>query len=100
MDDESQVGRTIKWALGALGLGTLAAVVGVPIYGPWLMWVALAILLLALLLFGGYFLWWRLRSRREHRRFSAAIQTQTAAAPKSISDPNSRAKLDQLRQKF
>ena len=31
---------------------------------------------------------------------TSAIEAQTAAAPKSISDPNQRAALDRLRQKF
>src|SRR6266498_3269348 len=75
----------------------VAAALGIPNYGiP----VAVVILVLAALLFGGYYLWWRMRARRQRERFSAAIEAQTAAAPKSISDPNSRAKLDQLRQKF
>jgi hypothetical protein len=32
--------------------------------------------------------------------FSAAIEAQTAVAPKTLSDPNKRAALDKLRQKF
>src|SRR5882672_4340090 len=97
MDDESRIGALVKWGLGALGLGGALAVFSAPEYG---IWIVLAILLLAVLLFGGYFLWSRLRGRRRREHFTAAIEAQTSAAPKSISDPNARAKLDQLRQKF
>src|SRR6266480_5855438 len=97
MEDESRIGSFMKWGLGALGLGAVAAIFTVPEYG---ILIAVAIVVLAVLLFGGYFLWWRLRARRRREQFSAAIEAQTSAAPKSISDPNSRARLDQLRQKF
>src|SRR5258707_1163769 len=94
MEDDSRLGGLVKWGLGALGLGAIVA--GFE-YG---IWIAVAILVLAILLFGSYFLWWRLRARRRREQFSAAIEAQTSEAPKSISDPNSRARLDQLRQKF
>src|SRR5579863_2496832 len=97
MDDDSRVGNGVKLGMGALGLGAVAAVVMVPGYG---IWIALAILVLFLLLFGGYFIWRRIQARRQRERFSSAIEAQTAAAPKSISDPNKRAALDKLRQKF
>ena len=88
----------VKGGLGALGLGAVAA--WCVIDYPYCIWVVVVILVFAALLFGGYYLWWRKRAWRQRERFSAAIEAQTAAAPKSISDPNSRAKLDQLRQKF
>ena len=98
MDDDSRLGGIIKWGMGAAGLGMAASVVFLPFrYGIIL---AAAILLLFLLLFGGYFLWRRRRARREREQFSSAIETQTAATPKSISDPSKRADLDRVRQKF
>jgi hypothetical protein len=97
MDDDSRIGGLVKWGFGALGLGAIVAAFSVPGYG---IWIAVAIVVLAVLLFGGYFLWSRLRSRRRREHFTSAIEAQTSAAPKSISDPNARAKLDQLRQKF
>ena len=96
MEDDS-TRNVLKWGLGILGLGAIASAVLVPGIG---IWVGVAILVLALLLFGGYFLWKRLRARRQSRSFEGAIEAQTSAAPKAISDPNRRAALDKLRQKF
>ena len=88
----------IKWALGAVGLGGVASAVALP--RPFGLWVALGILILFLLIFGGYFLWRRMQARRQSKMFASALEAQTAATPKSISDPNQRAALDKLRQKF
>jgi hypothetical protein len=98
MDDDSKFGTLIKGALAATGLGAIAAGFTIPF--PYGLYVALLILILAALLFGGYFLWRRMHVRREREQFTAAIETQTAAAPKGISDPNRRADLDRVRQKF
>ena len=100
MDDNSQIGNLVKWGAGALGLSAVVAAVASPKLGIWIAIVILIILLLALVLFGGYFLWTRIRARRQREQFSSAIQAQTAEAPKSISDPNKRAALDRVRQKF
>jgi hypothetical protein len=98
MDEDSQFRKMVKWALGATGLGAVSAVVLQPNrYG---IIVAVTILFFALLLFGGYYLWRRRRARREREQFSSAVEAQTAAAPKAISDPNRRADLDRVRQKF
>ena len=80
-----------------MGLGAVAAFVTVPKYG---LWLALAIILLAVLLFGAYFLYRRVKARRQSRGFESAIENQTAVSPQAISDPNRRAALDKLRQKF
>jgi hypothetical protein len=88
----------VKWALGATGLGAVSAAFFLP--HPYGIIVAITILLFALLLFGGYFLWRRRRARREREQFSSAVEAQTAATPKAISDPNRRADLDRVRQKF
>jgi hypothetical protein len=98
MDEDSQFRKMAKWALGATGLGAVSAVVLQPNwYG---IIVAVTILIFALLLFGGYYLWRRRCARREREQFTSSIETQTSATPKAISDPNRRADLDRVRQKF
>ena len=87
----------MKVGLGAVGLGAVASVVAVPKFG---IWIALIIIVLALLLFGGYFLWQRSRAGRKRELFTSAIEAQTSVAPTAISDPNKRASLDKVRQKF
>lgn len=98
MEEDSKLGAVVKGGLGAIGLGAVAS--GILLPKPLGIYVAIAIILLALLLFGGYFLWRRQRARREREQFTSAIETQTSAAPKEISDPNKRAALDRVRQKF
>lgn len=100
MDDNSQAGNLVKWGAGALGLSAVVAAVASPKLGIWIALILLIILVLALVLFGGYYVWSRLRAKRQREQFSSAIQAQTAEAPKSISDPNKRAALDRVRQKF
>jgi type VI protein secretion system component VasK len=98
MDENSRFGGMLKWGLGTVGLGAVAAAFFVRSrYG---IIVGLSIFLLFLLFFGGYFLWQRRRARREREQFTTAIEAQTAATPKAISDPNQRADLDRVRQKF
>src|SRR5438093_553865 len=100
MDDDATVQTAVKWGLGALGLSAVAAVVSVPKIGWAGLWIALAIALVAVLLFGGYYLWQRGRARRRREQFTYAIEAQTAAAPRAISDPKKRADLDKVRGKF
>lgn len=97
MDDDSRVQTLVKCGLGALGLGAVAAAIFIPKSG---IWIALFILLLALLLFGGYYLWHRAQARHRREQFTSAIEEQTSAVPRAISDPNKRADLDKVRQKF
>ncbi|HEY5910484.1 MAG TPA: type VI secretion protein IcmF/TssM N-terminal domain-containing protein [Verrucomicrobiae bacterium] len=97
MDENTQIGGIVKWGLGAAGLGAVASAVFLRPYG---IFVAVVVLVLAVLLFGGYYLWRRMRARREREQFTSAIEAQTAATPKAISDPNKRADLDRVRQKF
>jgi len=97
MDDDSRETAAVKWGLGILGLGAIAAAVTIPKFG---IWVGLAILLLAVLLFGGYYLWRWLRQRRQSRQLTGGVTGQAGAVPKTISDPKQRAELDDLRQKF
>ncbi|MCU0788943.1 MAG: hypothetical protein MUC91_12305, partial [Verrucomicrobia bacterium] len=97
MDEESQLSGKMKIGLGAVGLGAVGGALAVPRYG---IWIALAILLLFVVLFGGYFLWQRMAARSKRERFSSEIEARAAETPQSISDPNKRAELDKLRQKF
>lgn len=100
MDDDSRIQGLVKWALGALGLGAVASVVAIPKLGMLSLWIGLIVLLLALILFGGYFWWQHRAAKRRREQFTSAIEVQTSAAPKAISDPNKRAALDKVRQKF
>ncbi|MGH8023467.1 MAG: type VI secretion protein IcmF/TssM N-terminal domain-containing protein, partial [Limisphaerales bacterium] len=97
MDDESNQKKLLAGGMGALGLGAVAAAVTIPKIG---IWVGLAIILLALIIFGCFFIVQRTRKRKKSRVFESAIESQTAASPRAISDPNRRAALDKLRQKF
>ena len=101
MDDDSKTQSMVKWALGAMGLGALASLgLGPKLGWTYVLLIVLAIVVLALVLFGGYYLWQRRRARRQREQFTSAIEQQTAAAPRAISDPNKRASLDKVRQKF
>src|SRR5882724_3125561 len=100
MDEDSRVRPVLKWGLGIFGLGALASLSFLGLDLMSVIYIAAVVLLLALLFFGGYFLWRRMRARRERDEFTSAIEAQTAAAPKAISDPNQRADLDRVRQKF
>jgi len=53
MDDDSKTQSFVKYALGALGLGTIASVALIPKLGILWLWLALIFIVLALLLFAG-----------------------------------------------
>ncbi|HEV2453788.1 MAG TPA: type VI secretion protein IcmF/TssM N-terminal domain-containing protein, partial [Verrucomicrobiae bacterium] len=97
MDDESTQKKLLVSGMGVLGLGAVASAVMIPRIG---IWVGLAIILLALIIFGCFFLIQRARKKKKSKDFEGAIEAQTAASPRAISDPNRRAALDKLRQKF
>ncbi|HTV42658.1 MAG TPA: type VI secretion protein IcmF/TssM N-terminal domain-containing protein [Candidatus Sulfotelmatobacter sp.] len=97
MDDDSKQKNILVYGMGALGLGAVVAAITIPKIG---IWVALAIILFALIIFGCYFLIQRARKKKKSKDFEGAIESQTAASPRAISDPNRRAALDKLRQKF
>ena len=97
MDDESKQKKVLVYGAGTLGLGAVVAAVTIPKIG---IWVALAIILFAVIIFGCYFLVQRARKKKKSKDFEGAIESQTAASPRAISDPNRKAALDKLRQKF
>ena len=97
MDDESKSKKIVTAGLGALGLGAVATAVAVPKVG---LWIGLAIILTAVLIFGSYLLFRHLQARRKSRNFEGAVAAQSAGSSRSVSDPNRRAALDKLRQKF
>jgi hypothetical protein len=98
MEDDARIRRLARWGLGAAGLSSVGAAFVLP--QPYRIIGGGSVLLLFLLLFGGYYLWQRRRARRQREQFTSAIEAQTAAAPKSISDPKKRADLDKVRGKF
>src|SRR5690242_19110085 len=98
MEDDSQFGRFLKWGLGAVGLGAVAAIVVLP--KAYALWVILAIILLFLLLFGAYFLWRRLRAKESRGKIRDVFDGEKVSRPGKVSDPNALAKLKDLRQKF
>lgn len=98
MEDDSRLSGGAKALLGAAGLG--AVVPALILRNRTGLLITVIILVLFLLCFGGYYLWRRYRAKQQSRQFTAALEAQTAAPPKSISDPNRRAALDKLRQKF
>jgi hypothetical protein len=55
--------------------------------------------LLALLL-GGYLLYVRMKRRKRTQLFNQGLQSNAAATPRGISDPNKIQKLDELRRRF
>jgi hypothetical protein len=97
MEEESTQKKLLVSGMGVLGLGAVAAAVTIPRIG---IWVGLAIIVLAVIIFGCFFLVQRARKKKKSKDFEGAIESQTAASPRAISDPNRRAALDKLRQKF
>src|SRR5690349_6108300 len=78
------MGKPILLALVSRGLGI----------------AALAILVLVVVVIGGYAILPRQPARRRQGKNSGAIEAQAGKAPKSLRDPNQRAALDKLRQRF
>ena len=89
-----------KAKVGAGG-GVLAAILGTGYLLGKGLWIFVPILgLLLVLLLGGYRMWVWWRNKRQSARMSGELQQQSAAAPRGISDPGQRARLDDLRKKF
>jgi len=61
----------------------------------------LGILALLIILFlGGYILWIQIKRKKRSQLFSEGLDNSSSASPKGISDPNKRARLDELKRKF
>lgn len=85
---------------GAAG-GGVAAVLGVGYFvgkGMWLFVIIVVVLLLVLL--GGYLAWIWWRRKQQSSRMTGELRQQGTGAPRGISDPGQRARLDDLRKKF
>src|SRR5882724_2794779 len=91
--------RPVKITLGivaALGLGALAAR-GFG-KGGWMFVLILVVLLLVLL--GGYLLWRAWQQKKRNAQLGGELQQHTSGSRVPLSDPGQRARLDDLRKKF
>jgi hypothetical protein len=90
MDEDSKPGW-LKWSLGAIGLAAVAGSAAISL------WVGVAILLLALLLFGGLFLvrWWLGK-----RRGGELTRGVGEGSPQAVSQADRKAELDSMLQRF
>src|SRR5882724_2663829 len=91
--------RPVKITLGivaALGLGGLAAK-GFG-KGGWMFVLILVVLLLVLL--GGYLLWRAWQQKKRNAQLGGELQQHTSGSRVPLSDPGQRARLDDLRKKF
>src|SRR4051812_41102318 len=97
-EDQSQpiASPRVKGLIAVGGVGAVLGTAAIPKVG---IWVALAILVLFVLLVGGYFLYLILRKWLKGESFWKAVQ-QTVSRGSSASDPEVIAKLDALRKKF
>ncbi|MGH7971562.1 MAG: type VI secretion protein IcmF/TssM N-terminal domain-containing protein, partial [Limisphaerales bacterium] len=103
MDEQIHEWGKVKWLwLAALVLSeAVGLIVGARHGGLWMaVMLGGGVVVLFALVFGAYYLWRRSRARNRRQVFSAAIQAQSTIAPRSVHDPNQRAALDRLRQKF
>lgn len=97
MEQDAKIQGLVKWGLGVLGLGAVAAPLGLPNYG---FQISLSILLLLVLCAGGYLLSRAWKRKREKQQFDNALRQENTVTPRALSDPNKRAKLDDLRRRF
>src|SRR5258706_3355814 len=98
MEKFSNLPTPVKWVLGAAGAGGLIAMGSVLASGKWIFLVVLLVLLLVLL--GGYFLWNAWKRKKQNARLGGQLEQHSSASPRGISDPGQRARLDDLRKKF
>src|SRR5258706_8849945 len=98
METFSNLPEPVKWILGVTGLGSLLATGMALGSGQWIFVAVLLVLLLVLL--GGYFLWSAWRKKKQNARLGGELAQHSSAAPRGISDPGQRARLDDLRKKF
>lgn len=97
MEQDPKATGLIRWMLGIAGLGAVAAPLGLPHYGTF---ISLSVVGLLVILAGGFLLWQSWKRKKEKNQFTSALNQESASAPRGISDPNKRAKLDDLRRRF
>jgi len=90
MDEESKPGW-LKWGLGLVGLGAIAGSATISI------WIAVIILLLAVLLFGGLLFLRRWSRKRSGRRVIENVGQESSQA---VTEAERRAELDNLLERF
>ncbi len=98
MDQLSNLPLSIKALIGTLAAGCLAGVVYM--INPKAIWIVLIGLLIVALIFGLYLLFIHLANKRRAASMGGEISQHSTMAPRGISDPAQRAKLDDLRRKF
>ena len=98
MEKFANLPTPVKWILGATGAGALIGTGTAISAGHWQF---LAMLLgLLVLLVGGYLLWTAWRRKKQNAKLGGELQQHSTAAPRGLSDPGQRARLDDLRKKF
>jgi hypothetical protein len=101
MDKLANLPTPLKWFLGVTGAGTL---VGTGVAGATFGWktaliFALVLLVLLLVLVGGWLLWNLLKRRKQNARFGQGLEEDTRKAPSGMSATD-LAKFDSMRKKF
>jgi hypothetical protein len=101
MEEQSKSSEIANWVLGAAGLGAVSSVgVAVTMRNQAGLIIACVLLLLLVLLIGGYLLWQKLKRQRASTRFESSLNQEASRAPHEIKDPNRQAELDKLRKRF
>ncbi len=98
MDKFANLPPPLKWVVGATGVGALMGTGALIMSGAW-MFILVLVLLLVILL-GGYFLWNVWRRKQRSAQMGGELAQHSSASPRGISDPGQRARLDDMRKKF
>jgi hypothetical protein len=88
----------LKWLAGAAGVGGLMGAGAIIMSGKWIF--ILVLVLLLIVIFGGYLLWTAWRRKLRSAQLGGELAQHSSASPRGISDPGQRARLDDLRKKF
>jgi len=98
MDQFSKVSTPVKWiavALATIGLVGAGVALGT---GKWVFLLALLVLLVVLL--GGYLLWLALRLRKKSAEFDSKVGELNAKSHLDVGTASERAEIDNARRKF
>jgi len=100
MSDETQksISPVAAAAGGATAAGGLLA--AVVLFKSYLTTFLTLLLIVAVPILGAYLFIVRRRKKKRSAMFKDGMDSSSAASPRGISDPNKRAKLDELRRKF